>query len=197
MRKILEAVVVGILFGLFTHILGNYLPEDWQFLIDTKAIWLIPAFLMAFNLPLRRKCTDAIIVATITLIVTGATYYSSEVVKGSGAWYFYGDFGIYIIPAIVAGIITGYIAYLGRSATHDIIRYASVAILPAFYTGDGVEGIISTINNFEWTPEIIAKLIGGFLFYLIISGKNKFKPKSATSYLILTILAAFGISLIP
>ena len=82
MRKILESIVVGILFGLLTHIAGKYLPEDWQFLVETKIIWLLPAFLMAFNLPIRRWAKDSVIVATITLLVTGATYYTSEVVKG-------------------------------------------------------------------------------------------------------------------
>ena len=197
MRKILESIVVGILFGLLTHIAGKYLPEDWQFLVETKIIWLLPAFLMAFNLPIRRWAKDSVIVATITLLVTGATYYTSEVVKGNGDWYFIDNFGYFIIPAIIAGIITGYIAYLGRSATRDFIRYASVSLLPALYTGQGIEGAIETINNFSFTTEIITKILGGFIFYLVISGNNKFKPKSAVSYLVLTALITLGVKFFP
>ena len=186
---------MGIIFGLATHLVGKVLPSEWYFLIETKAIWLIPAFLIAFNLPLRRKSTDAIAVSTITLVATGATYYTSEVVKNTGGWYFYGDFGYFIIPAIVAGIITGYVAYLGRSATNKFIRYASVAILPAIYTGGGIEDIVNTINHFEWTPEITTKLIGGFIFYTLLTGKNKFKPISILIYVALALIAALGINI--
>ncbi len=193
MRKILEAILVGILCGLLTHIVGRFLPQDWQFLIETKAIWLIPAFLISFNLPLRRKCTDAVIISTITLVTTGVVYYTSEVVMNHGAWYFYGDFGYFIIPAIIAGVITGYVAYLGRSATNKFIRYASVAILPAIYTGGGIDGILDTINNFQWTPEIATKLFGGFIFYVLLTGKNRFKPTSIMIYIILAFVAALGI----
>lgn len=192
MRKILESIFVGILSGLLSHIIGKYLPNEWQFLIETKIIWLVPAFLIAFNMPLRRRATDSVIVSTITLFVTGVVYYLSETIKNSGAWYFTDSFGMFIIPSIIAGVITGYVAYLGHSATKDFIRYASVSILPAIYTGDGLENIINTINNFKWTPEIATKLFGGFIFYLLISGKNKFKPKSLASYIIL-VLVAFGI----
>jgi hypothetical protein len=197
MRKMLESIVVGIIFGLATHLVGKYLPDEWQFLIETKVIWLLPAFLMAFNLPSRRKATDSVIVATITLVTTGVVYYTTEVIKNNGGWYFTEDLGMFIIPAIIAGVITGYIAFLGRSATQDFIRYASVSLLPAIYTGQGIDDIINTINNFEITPEIVTKVIGGFVFYLLISGRNKFKPKSAASYLALTILAVLGVSLIP
>jgi len=195
MRKILEAIFVGIVFGLLTHIVGKVLPTEWRFLIETKAIWLIPAFLIAFNLPLRRKCTDAVIVSTVTLLTTGAVYYTSEAIKNTGGWYFYGDYGYFIIPAIIAGVITGYVAYLGRSATNDLIRYASVAILPAIYTGGGIEGVINTINNFEWTPEIATKLFGGFIFYILLTGKNKFKPLSVLAYVALALVAALGIKI--
>ena len=197
MRKILESFVVGILFGLLTHIAAKYLPSDWQFLIETKLIWLIPAFLMAFNLPIRRWAKDSVVVATVTLAVTGLTFYLSEVIKNHETFYFTDDITKFLIAAAIVGPITGYVAYLAHSATRDFIRYASVSILPALYTGEGIDGIINTINNFEWTPEIATKLFGGFLFYLILSGNNKFKPKSAASYLVLTAAATLCIYFIP
>ena len=195
MRKILEAMIVGILFGFLTHVIEEKLPSDWQFLVDTKAIWLIPAFLIAFNLPLRRRYSDAIIVSIITLLATGITYYTNDFAIMEGRWRFASEFENFIIPAIIAGAITGYIAYLGHSATHDIIRYASVAVLPAIYTGGGVEGIISSINNFSLTPEIATELIGGLIFYILLAGKNKLKLKSTVSYIVLTIIATLGISI--
>ena len=102
-----------------------------------------------------------------------------------------------IIEAIIAGAVIGYVAYLARSATRDFIRYASISLLPALYTGQGIDEILDSIHNFEFTPEIITQVLGGFIFYLILSGNNKFRPKSALSYLILTVIATTVIYLIP
>ena len=197
MRKILESVVVGIIFGLLTHLAGKYLPADWQFFVETKLIWLIPAFLIALNLPIRRWAKDSVIVATITLAVTGLTFYTSELIKNNQSFYFTDDIVKFLAATAIVGPITGYVAYLARSATKDFIRYASISILPALYTGEGIDGIISNINNFTWTPEIATKLFGGFLFYIVLSGNNKFKPKSALSYLVLTGIATLCIYFIP
>ncbi len=190
MRKILEAIVVGILFGLLTHIAAKYLPDNLQFLVETKVIWLIPAFLIAFNMPLRRRESDSIIVAIITLFVTGTTYYLSEVVKNHGTFYFTEEYAKFIPLAVVIGAATGIAAYLGHSATNQFIRYGSVSLLPAIYTGDGINEIIKTFEHFEFTPEIGVKVIGGLLFYFLISGHNRFKAKSLLSFFILIVIAA-------
>lgn len=189
MRKILESIIVGVIFGLFTQVLEKFVTStEWFFLVETKVIWLIPAFLIAFNLPIRRWKKDAIIVSTITLLVTAFTYYSGIAIVGSQVYTV--DEFLTALPALfVAGIVVGYVAYLARSATKDIIRYASVSLLPAYYTSGGIEGIINTINNFTWTPEIITELVGGLIFYLLISGNSRFKPKSGLSYLTLTTVA--------
>ncbi len=189
MKKILEAIVVGILFGLLTHIANKYLPDDLKFIFDTKLIWLVPAFLLAFNMPLRRKQSDSIIVSVVTLLVTGLTYYTTDVIKNSGTWYFTDNLAKFIPFAIIAGAAIGILAYLGHSATNQFIRYGSVSFLPALYTGDGINEVIKNLNNFQFTPEIGIKLIGGILFYIVITGRNKFKAKSITSFLVLAAIA--------
>jgi hypothetical protein len=64
-----------------------------------------------------------------------------------------------------------------------------MSLLPAIFTGDGLESIISTLNNFEFTPEIATKIFGGFISYALVAGKNKFKRKSLA---IFTTIAAFS-----
>lgn len=180
MRKILEAIIVGALFGLLTHIAAKYLPDSLQFLIETKVIWLLPAFLLAFNMPLRRRETDSIIVAIIELLATGIAYYL----------YLSEDFLKFIPLAIAVGAVIGIVAYLGHSATNQFVRYGSVSLLPAIYTGDGINNIIKTFEHFEFTPEIGIKVIGGLLFYLLISGNNRFKFKSLSSFAVLATVVA-------
>lgn len=192
MRKIIEAVAVGILFGLLTFIASDYLPDNLKFLVETKLIWALPPFIMAFNLPLRRRQTDAISVAIITLLTTGMTYYLTEVIKINNAFYFPEHAAKFIFTAIVGGAAIGTLAYLGRSATNQFIRYGSMSLLPAVYTGDGINEIIKNINNFEFTPEIGVKVIGGILFYVIIAGHNKFKTKALTSFFVLAAIATLA-----
>jgi hypothetical protein len=190
MRKILEAIIVGILFGLLTRIAEQYLPSKLSFLTETKIIWLLPAFLLAFNMPLRRRQTDSIIVATITLLVTGYTYYFAETIKNGNSITISEEIIQFSIIGFFAGIATGFFAFLGHSATNQFIRYGSMSLLPAIFTGDGIENIINTFNNFEFTPEIGTKVIGGILFYMLIAGKNKFKRQSLIAFLTLAIISA-------
>lgn len=190
MRKILEAIIVGILFGLLTHIAAKYLPDNLQFLVETKIIWLVPAFLISFNMPLRRRQSDCIAVAIITLLSTGLTYHLSEVIKNHGTFYFTDEIAKLVVLSVVVGAAIGIAAYLGRSATNQFIRYGSFSLLPAIYTGDGINQIIQTINNFNFTPEIATKVIGGLLFYFLIAGKSRFKAKSLLSFIVLIIIAA-------
>lgn len=190
MRKILEAIVVGILFGLMTHIAEKYLPENLAFLTETKIIWLLPTFLISFNMPLRRQNSDSITVAIITLLVTGYTYYLSEVIKNGNAFYFPEELGTFTVIGFFAGAATGFVAYLGHSATNQFIRYGSASLLPAIFTGDGIENIINTFNNFEFTPEIGVKVLGGIVFYMLIAGKNKFKRDSLIAFTALAAISA-------
>ena len=190
MSKILEAITIGILFGLLTHVANKYLPSDLHFLVDTKIIWLLPAFLIAFNLPSRYKQHNTIFIATLTLFITGFTYYSSELVKHYEAWYLSTDLAEFLCLGLFAGIITGIVAYLGRTATNQLIRYGSASLLPAIYTGDGLNEIIKTLKHFEFTPEIGFKVLGGMLFYFLIAGRHRFKVKSLLAYLALTAVAA-------
>ena len=185
MRKILEAIVVGLLFVLGTHIAEKYLPDNLQFIVESKLIWLIPAFLVAYNMPLRRKQSDSIAISIVTLLSTGLTYYLSEVIKNGRAFQFPSNTIIVIVISVVVGAAIGLIAYYAHSATNQIIRYGSVSILPAIYTGDGINEIIQTINNFQFTPEIGVKVLGGIAFYILIAGHNKFKKKSLLVFFVL------------
>lgn len=190
MRKILEAIIVGICFGLLTHIAEKYLPENLAFLTETKIIWLLPAFLISFNMPLRRQNSDSITIAIITLLVTGYTYYLSGVIKSGKTFYFPEELGTFTVIGLFAGAATGFVAYLGHSATNQFIRYGSASLLPAIFTGDGIENIINTFNNFELTPEIATKVLGGIIFYMLIAGKNKFKRDSLLAFTILAGISA-------
>ena len=172
MSKILEAITIGILLGLLTHVANKYLPSDLHFLVDTKIIWLLPAFLIAF--------------------ITGFTYYSSELVKHYEAWYLSTDLAEFLCLGLLAGITTGIVAHLGRTATNQLIRYGSASLLPAIYTGDGLNEIIKTLKHFEFTPEIGFKVLGGMLFYFLIAGRHRFKAKSLLAYLALAAVAALA-----
>ena len=190
MRKILEAIIVGVLFGLLAHVADNFLPENFHFLFETGLIFILPAFLLAFNMPLRRRETDCIIIAVVELLATGLSYYLSKPFLTNQDIYITEELIHYIPISIAIGIITGIVAYLGHSATNQIVRYGSVSLLPAIYTGNGVNDIINTMENFQFTPEIGVKVIGGLLFYFLISGSNRFKLKSLGSFAALIAITA-------
>ena len=190
MSKILEVTVIGILFGLLTHIANKYLPPDLRFLVETKLIWLIPAFLVAFNLPARCKKGDTIFFATATIFVTGFTYYTSETVKNHGYWNLSTDLYNLLRDGLIFGIATGFIAHLSRSATNQFIRYGSASLLPAIFTGDGINEIFQNLQHFSPTPEIITKSLGGIVLYFLVAGRHRFSPKSLLSFSILAIIAA-------
>jgi hypothetical protein len=189
MRKILEAIVLGIFCGLLTRIAEQYLPENLKFLTETKIIWLLPAFLIALSAPYRHKKFYSIITAVAAILATGYTYYFSESIKAGNFPTLTSDVINFTALGLFAGAATGFLAFLSRSATNQFIRYGSMSLLPAIFTGDGLESIISTLNNFEFTPEIATKIFGGFISYALVAGKNKFKRKSLA---IFTTIAAFS-----
>ena len=48
-----------------------------------------------------------------------------------------------------------------------------------------IPNTIQTINNFQFTPEIGVKVLGGIAFYILIAGHNKFKKKSLLVFFVL------------
>lgn len=189
MKKIIEAIIVGIFVGLITRVAEQYFPANLKFLTETKIIWLLPAFLLAFSISSRRQ-TDAIIIAVITLIAINYTYYFAATIKSGNIPQISAEFLQITATSFLAGVATGLTAILGRNATNQFIRYGSASILPATFTGNGIKNILDNLNNFELTPEIGTKILGGFLLYSLIAGKNKFKRKSLLTFIALASISA-------
>lgn len=188
MRKFFMAIAIGILVGVATHIAERFLPSNYQFIVATKIVWLLPAFLISFRLPYRYKLKESIIISIFFLLVCCFTYLLSEVVKNNGAFTFPEKFAHFLIIGLIAGAVTGAAAYYAKAGT-KWIKYTGSSLVPAIFTGDGLDKVITSLNHFQLTPEILVKIAGGVILYIAVSKHNKFKIRSILTFTILAVIA--------
>ncbi len=127
--KGIYALLLGLLTGILTVMGQKYLPGSLNSLANSGAVWLIPAFFMASSV---KKKLPAIMCCAETLIVCVISYYWVESILNQHTFAF-GDFYFYLwlICAVIAGIIFGFGAYFYRQKrTH---YHWGASLLPAVF----------------------------------------------------------------
>jgi len=128
--KGIYALLLGLFVGILTITGQKYLPESMNFLANSGAVWLIPAFFMAVFAKTKRS---AILLCIETLIVCVVSYYWIESIVNHhqfvfGGYYFY----LWLIFAIIFGFIFGLGAYFYKKKMSTIVG-ALACSLPFFF----------------------------------------------------------------
>lgn len=190
-RKIFKgiyALLLGLLTGILTVLGQKYLPGSLNSLANSGAIWLIPAFFMATA---TKKKLPAFILCAETLIVCVISYYWTESIINKhtfvfGGFYFY----LWLICAVIAGIIFGFGAYLYRQkSTH---YHWGASLLPAVFLAEGFSEIIHLSDYMHMLSAVIGRIVLGLVLYFIIYKKAYYHRKSLISFCSYTVLGIIG-----
>lgn len=141
------------------------------------------------------KKFTAIILCAETLIVCVISYYWVESIVNQhsfvfGGFYFY----LWLICAVIAGVIFGFGAYFYRQKSTYYNWGAS--LLPAVFLAEGLSQIIHLSYYMHMIPAVIGRILLGFILYFIIYKNAFYQRKSVITFCLYTILGVIGYELL-
>jgi len=134
---------VGLLVGAATAIGQGFLPGQWNTLVNSGAIWLIPVFLMGSR---ETRPGMSAVVGVLTLLATVAGYYGTAALRGAPISMF--PVAVWVGVGVIAGPLYG---LAGRWARGDnpITRVAGVAMLCSVLLGEGF--YLTLVLHYYWS----------------------------------------------
>jgi hypothetical protein len=148
---------VGVLTGLATFMGQRVMPGQWNTLVNSGAIWLIPVFFVGSRM---RSLVWAVVAGAGTLIATVAAYYGAAALTGapiSGR-----AVAFWIAVAFVAGPLYGVAGRWWRS-DRRALRVVGVALLGGVLVAEGL--YIVLVLRYYWSgwTMVAAGVIAAFL----------------------------------
>lgn len=183
--KYIIAIVIGTLVGIITLIGQKYLPINFNFLANSGAIWLIPAFLISCYFNLRKK--QSIYISIICLLSCVLGYYIFESTFNSHSFLISRLMVIWILCAIVGGVIIGFGAYFFNN-DKALLKKISSNLLPAVFISEGINKLIHINSYKHMIPAIIMIICIGLLLYFFINKKDILKRQNIITFVSLCIL---------
>lgn len=186
-KNYILAIILGLVVGVLTLIGQKYLPMNLNFLANSGAVWLIPAFLLSYF----EKGNRLQAVATTVVCLLGCVYgyYIFEAVLNHHALMLVGGILLWSAVALIAGAVFGLGAFFANQENSKI-KYFGMNLLPAVFTAEGLDNVIHIKDYSHMIPAVIMKIIIGVILYLVVNRKDMIKLKNMISYVVIT---AFGI----
>jgi uncharacterized protein DUF6518 len=136
------ALVVGTLTGLATLIGQGIMPGQWNTLVNSGAIWLVPVFFVGARMPSRAW---AAVAGAVTLLATVVAYYGSAALAGAPISLRMVAF--WALVALVAGPLYG-VAGQWRHDDRPARRVIGVALLGGVLVAEGL--YIVLVLGYYW-----------------------------------------------
>ena len=186
-RKNILAIMLGLVVGTLTLIGQKHLPMNLNFLANSGAVWLIPAFLLSYF----KKGNRLHSIATTIVCLLGCvySYYIFEAVLNHHAFTLAGGTLLWSVVALIAGAVFGLGAFFANQEDSKL-KYFGMNLLPAVFTAEGLDNVIHIEDYSHMIPAVIMKIIIGVILYLVVNKKDVIKLKNMISYVIIT---AFGV----
>jgi uncharacterized protein DUF6518 len=152
----------GILTGLATLIGQGIMPGQWNTLVNSGAIWLVPVFLVGSRMPSR---TWAAVAGAGTLLATVATYYGSAALTGAPISLRMVAF--WAAVALVAGPLYG---CAGRWWHDDrrSLRVSGLALLGGVLVAEGLYLVL--VLQYYWSGWTM--VLAGILAAILLAQRN-------------------------
>ena len=193
MKMYMESIIIGILVGILTVVGQKYLPMNFNFLANSGAVWLVPAFLLAFLS--REKKGQSILLCMETLFFCVIGYYAFEAVLNHhnvsiNSWML-----VWVAMSVIAGVIFGLGAYFAN-APSGFLKYIGMNLLTAVFFSEGVEKLLHIADYQHMIPALIIVTCIGLILYLVINRKEWCKLRNLLSFLLLSALGVAGYSVL-
>ena len=139
----LLAVVVGVAVGALTFVGQRFMPGQWNTLVNSGAIWLVPVFFVGSRMPSLPWAAAA---GATTLLATLAGYYVPSALGGTPQSLFY--VALWVAMALVAGPLFGAAGRAWRSDRRRL-RVIGVALLGGVLAAEGLYLVI--VLGYLWS----------------------------------------------
>lgn len=188
-RNYTVAIILGILVGGLTVIGQKYLPINFNFLANSGAVWLVPAFFISYFL--KSSKGNSIGLCIVCLLFCVMSYYWFEAIMNNHEFYLNRWAIIWIVMAFVAGAVFGLGAYFVNSRNH-ILKYCGMNLLPAVFFSEGMIKLIHLSDYLHMIPAVIMITCIGLIIYLAINRKDYLKRFNLISFMTLSFLGLVG-----
>ena len=185
MKKYSSAIIIGLIVGVLTLLGQACLPVNLNFLANSGAVWLIPAFLFSFFI--KENKLNSMLTTIICLLGCVYGYYIFEAIHNHHPFCMTEGALMWSIIALLAGSIFGIGAYFANQEDSKL-KYCGMNLLPAVFTAEGIDNLLHISGYLHMIPAVIMKIIIGMILYLVIIRKNAAKTYNLLSYGIITIL---------
>lgn len=188
-KKYILAMVLGLVIGVLTLVGQKYLPMNLNFLANSGAVWLIPAFLLSYFEKGNRIQSIAVTIVCLLGCVYG--YYSFEAILNHHAFTLTRGTLLWSGAALVAGTVFGIGAFFANQE-NSRLKYFGMNLLPAVFTAEGLDHVIHIQDYSHMIPAVIMKISIGVILYLVINGKDVIRLKNLISYVVTTALGVIA-----
>lgn len=192
-KKYILAIMLGLAVGVLTLVGQKYLPMNLNFLANSGAVWLIPAFLLGYFEKENRLQSIATSIVCLLGCVYG--YYIFEAVLNHHAFTFAGGALLWSGVALIAGAVFGIGAFFANQENSKL-KYFGMNLLPAVFTAEGLDNVIHIKDYSHMVPAVIMKIIIGVILYLVINKKDMLRLKNIISYIVITALGVVAFTVL-
>lgn len=192
-KKYILAIIIGTVVGMLTLVGQKYLPINLNFLANSGAVWLIPAFLLSYFEKENRLHSAAGAIVCLLCCVYG--YYIFEAVLNHHAFMLDRWTLLWSGIALIAGAVFGLGAFFANQE-NSRLKYLGMNLLPAVFTAEGLDNVIHIKDYYHMVPAVIMKIIIGVILYLVINGKDMIRLKNMISYVVITALGVVAFSVL-
>lgn len=192
MRKNLDwalAALLGLAVGMATLVGQKYLPGSLNSIANSGAVWLVPAFLLAFFL--NRELWRSVFLTVLTLLGCVYGYYAFEALCNSHAFAMTRFVWVWTACAAVGGAIFGGGAYLANRSS-GLLRCCAMNLLPAVFLAEGLSEVLHLSAYLHMIPAVVGRIVIGFVLYGIIDRREALRPRNMLSLLLVTALGMIG-----
>ena len=187
------AVLLGLIVGALTLVGQKYLPMNLNFLANSGAVWLIPAFLLSYFQKGNKR--QAVASAIVCLLGCVYGYYVFEAVLNHHAFTFTGGALFWSVIALMAGTVFGLGAFFANQESGRL-KYVGMNLLPAVFTAEGLDHVIHIQDYSHMIPAVIMKIVIGVVLYLVVNRKNGTAKANLTAYGAITALGVAGFAVL-
>jgi hypothetical protein len=160
--SILLPLGVGILTGLATLVGQGIMPGQWNTLVNSGAVWLVPVFFVGSRM---RSRASAALAGAGTLLATVAAYYGSAALTGAPISLRMVAF--WAAVALVAGPVFGLAGHWWRDERRAL-RVAGVALLGGVLVAEGL--YIVLILQYYWSGWTM--VVAGILATVLLARRS-------------------------
>lgn len=193
MKKYILSILLGLAVGVLTLIGQKYLPINLNFLANSGAVWLIPAFLFSY-FSKENKLQD-IIITVLCLLGCVYGYYIFEAIINHHTFMSAGGVLLWSVFGLIAGVIFGLGAFFSNQENSKL-KYFGMNLLPAVFTAEGLDNLTHIKDYSHMIPAVIMKIIIGVILYLVVNRKDSIRLKNTISYLVITAFGVIGFTVL-